>query len=283
MTDEEISNRLSECALGDDCGAFAAETIFGDWRITAFIAKGGTAEVYCAEHVVLGTPAAVKVLSEPLTDSRKARFLREAKLLAELKSAAFSAFLGYGEANGRPYIAEELLEPGELPMGDRSRAKYFDMTTWVNGGNDGMGGDGGEGGFGGVGGEGGVGGNGGNGGGCLILSCLGTLCIGPNGRIDISQTGREEGKNGSVGQPGLSGYAGCAGEKGEYGGCIGGNGGNGGAGGDGGQGALAGKAGMVDMEPPVRLNYLGLLLFRLVVILLLTTEMVMRMDLVLDE
>ena len=113
---------------------------------------------------------------------------------------------------------------------------YFDMTTWVNGGNGGMGGDGGEGGFGGVGGEGGAGGNGGNGGGCLILSCLGTLCIGPNGRIDISQTGREEGKNGSAGQPGLSGYAGCAGEKGEYGGCIGGNGGNGGAGGDGGQG-----------------------------------------------
>lgn len=125
MTDEEISNRLSECVLGDDRGTFAAGTIFGDWRITAFIAKGGTAEVYCAEHAVLGTPAAVKVLSEPLTDSRKARFLREAKLLAELKSSAFPAFHGYGEANGRPYIAEELLEPGELPTGDRPRAKYL--------------------------------------------------------------------------------------------------------------------------------------------------------------
>ena len=125
MTDEEISDRLSKCALGDDRGAFASGTLFGDWRITAFIAKGGTAEVYCAEHVVLGTPAAVKVLSEPLTDSRKVRFLREAKLLAELKSSAFPAFHGYGEANGRPYIAEELLEPGELPTGDRPRAKYL--------------------------------------------------------------------------------------------------------------------------------------------------------------
>ena len=125
MTEAEIEGRLSSCELGDERGAFAAGTLFGDWRITAFIAKGGTAEVYCAEHTVLGTPAAVKVLSEPLTDSRKARFLREAKLLAELKSSAFPAFHGYGEANGRPYIAEELLEPGELPAGDRARAKYL--------------------------------------------------------------------------------------------------------------------------------------------------------------
>ena len=125
MTDEEISNRLSECVLGDERGTFAAGTLFGDWRLTAFIAKGGTAEVYCAEHVLLGTPAAIKVLSEPLTDSRKARFLREAKLLAELKSSAFPAFHGYGEENGRPYIAEELLEPGELPTGDRPWAKYL--------------------------------------------------------------------------------------------------------------------------------------------------------------
>ena len=125
MTDEEISSRLSGCVLGEDRGTFTAGTAFGDWRITAFIAKGGTAEVYCAEHAVLGTSAAVKVLSEPLTDSRKARFLREAKLLAELKSPSFPAFHGYGEANGRPYIAEELLEPGELPAGDRPRAKYL--------------------------------------------------------------------------------------------------------------------------------------------------------------
>ena len=125
MTEAEIEGRLSSCELGDERGTFAAGTLFGDWRLTAFIAKGGTAEVYCAEHIVLGTPAAVKVLSEPLTDSRKARFLREAKLLAELKSPSFLAFHGYGEANGRPYIAEELLEPGELPAGDRARAKYL--------------------------------------------------------------------------------------------------------------------------------------------------------------
>ena len=125
MTDAEIESRLSRCPLDGERGSFSAGTVFGDWRVTAFIAKGGTAEVYCAEHVTLGTAAALKVLAEPLTDSRKARFLREAKLLAELKSPSFPAFHGYGEANGRPHLVEELLEPGELPTGDGPRAKYL--------------------------------------------------------------------------------------------------------------------------------------------------------------
>ena len=125
MTDAEIESRLADCSASGVRGSFAAGTVFGDWRLAAFIAKGGTSEVYCAEHVALGTSAAVKVLAEPLTGPRKARFLREAKLLAELNSPSFPAFRGYGEANGRPYIVEELLEPGELPTGDGPRARYL--------------------------------------------------------------------------------------------------------------------------------------------------------------
>ena len=62
MTDEEIASRLSCSALGTVRGSFAAGTLFGDWRLTAFISRGGTSEVYAAEHVTLGTPAAVKIL-----------------------------------------------------------------------------------------------------------------------------------------------------------------------------------------------------------------------------
>ena len=40
---------------------FAAGAIFGDWRLTAFIGRGGNGEVYCAEHVALGTSAALKI------------------------------------------------------------------------------------------------------------------------------------------------------------------------------------------------------------------------------
>ena len=103
---------------------FAAGTIFGDWRLTAFIGRGGNGEVYCAEHVSLGTSVALKVLArdEPRA---KERFVREAKLLSELKSTSFPQFYSYGEANGCPYLAMELLEPGDLPAGDRNVARFL--------------------------------------------------------------------------------------------------------------------------------------------------------------
>ena len=103
---------------------FAAGTIFGDWRVTAFIGRGGNGEVYCAEHVALGTSAAVKVLvrDEPRA---KERFLCEAKMLSELKSKSFPQFYSYGEANGVAYLAMELLEPDELPSGDRNVARFL--------------------------------------------------------------------------------------------------------------------------------------------------------------
>ena len=113
---------------------FPAGTVFGDWRITAFIGRGGNGEVYCAEHVSLGTPAAVKVLTRE-DERAKTRFAREARLLSDLKSEAFPHFFAYGEANPPTqssgainrtvYIAMELLEPGELPKGDRAVAKFM--------------------------------------------------------------------------------------------------------------------------------------------------------------
>ena len=105
-------------------GRFPVGTIFGDWRLTAFIGRGGSGEVYCAEHVSLGTSAAVKVLvrGEPRA---KERFTREAKLLSELTSASFPKFYSHGEANGCAYIAMELLEPGDMPSGDKSVARFL--------------------------------------------------------------------------------------------------------------------------------------------------------------
>ena len=103
---------------------FPVGSIFGDWRLTAFIGRGGSGEVYCAEHVRLGTSAAVKVLVRD--DARaKERFSREARLLSELKSDAFPRFFAYDEANGHAYLAMELLEPGDLPSGDRAVAQFM--------------------------------------------------------------------------------------------------------------------------------------------------------------
>ena len=103
---------------------FPAGAVFGDWRVTAFIGRGGNGEVYCAEHIRLGTPAAVKVLVRD-DERAKARFEQESKLLSKLKSDAFPRFFAYGEANGTAYMAMELLEPGGLPSGDSATAKFM--------------------------------------------------------------------------------------------------------------------------------------------------------------
>lgn len=124
MKDNDLYRRCASASHVKDAGSFADGTVFGDWRLTAFIGRGGSGEVYCAEHTVLGMSAAVKILVRS-EDRAKARFLREAKMLAQLKSSAFPRFYAYGEANGALYLAMELLEPGELPAGDRATAKFM--------------------------------------------------------------------------------------------------------------------------------------------------------------
>ena len=124
---DEIAARCSAHAPMAASGRFAAGTVFGDWRLTAFIGRGGNGEVYCAEHATLGTPAAVKVLMRE-DERARTRFAREARLLARLRSESFPRFFAYGEANGHPYLAMELLEPGDLPTGDRAIARFMLKT-----------------------------------------------------------------------------------------------------------------------------------------------------------
>ena len=125
---DESSDSIAElCAahgLLVEQGRFAPGMVFGDWRLTAFIGRGGNGEVYCAEHIALGTPAAVKVLTREENRSKE-RFAREASFLSRMKSAAFPRFFAYGEANGSVYLAMELLEPGELPANNRSVARFM--------------------------------------------------------------------------------------------------------------------------------------------------------------
>lgn len=103
---------------------FPSGMVLGDWRLTAYIGRGGSGEVYCAEHVALGTPAAVKVLARD-DDRARARFEREAKLLSRLKSASYPRFFAYGKDKGAQYLAMELLEPGDMPTGDRAVAQFM--------------------------------------------------------------------------------------------------------------------------------------------------------------
>ena len=121
---DEIEGILSAHERMPTGASFQDGAVFGNWRVTAFIGKGGSGEVYRAVHVSLGTSAALKVLVRNESRDRE-RFVREARLLSELKSASFPQFFEYGEANGFFYLVMELLEPGDLPSGDRDVARFL--------------------------------------------------------------------------------------------------------------------------------------------------------------
>ena len=56
-----LESFLAAHAPVDVSAAFASGDQFGDWRVTAFLGRGGSGEVYRVVHNTLGTAAALKV------------------------------------------------------------------------------------------------------------------------------------------------------------------------------------------------------------------------------
>jgi Tol biopolymer transport system component len=86
------------------------------YRITAAIGAGGMGEVYRAADTKLGRDVAIKVLPAEVAQDpeRLARFEREAKLLASLNHPNIAAIYGLEEADGKPFLALELVEGEDL-------------------------------------------------------------------------------------------------------------------------------------------------------------------------
>ncbi|MBR4652844.1 MAG: serine/threonine protein kinase [Kiritimatiellae bacterium] len=128
---QEIEGFLSAHGRMVTGASFSDGEMFGDWRVTAFLGKGGGGEVYRAVHATLGMVAALKV-HVPRTDGNVAReeaartrFVRETGFLAQNAHPAFPRFLGSGERSGFPWYAMELLESRELPSRDGDVAKFL--------------------------------------------------------------------------------------------------------------------------------------------------------------
>ncbi len=94
----------------------------GCWRVAAFVARGGSGEVYRAIDARNGHVAALKILHRTDPAARE-RFAREIQTLAELHDRAFPALFESGEFGGRPWAATEFLQPLELPSSDRAVAR----------------------------------------------------------------------------------------------------------------------------------------------------------------
>ncbi|MBR3222071.1 MAG: serine/threonine protein kinase [Kiritimatiellae bacterium] len=122
-TESEITSFLSAHGPFEDPPLFSNGDSMGEWMIRAFLGRGGSAEVYRAENMTTGLIAALKILCKS-DDRTRERFKRETRLLAEIQSSTFPKFYGAGCADGRFYIAEELLGPMQTPKADAEVARF---------------------------------------------------------------------------------------------------------------------------------------------------------------
>jgi serine/threonine protein kinase len=90
-------------------------TELGGYRIVEPLGRGGTSVVYRAEHVRLGRPAALKLLSPGLGDADfSGRFLRESQLAASLDHPGIVPIYDAGEEDGLLWIAMACVDGTDL-------------------------------------------------------------------------------------------------------------------------------------------------------------------------
>jgi eukaryotic-like serine/threonine-protein kinase len=86
------------------------------YRLVSLLGRGGMGSVWRADHLVLRTPVALKLLRREILDQpdAHARFLREAQAAAALRSAHVVQILDFGVDHDNPFIVMELLEGESL-------------------------------------------------------------------------------------------------------------------------------------------------------------------------
>ena len=90
--------------------------VAGRFRLGQMLGRGGMGSVWRAVHLGLDVPCAVKFIEGELASlpEAQARFEREAKAAAQLRSPHVVQILDHGVWDGTPYIAMELLEGEDL-------------------------------------------------------------------------------------------------------------------------------------------------------------------------
>ncbi len=88
--------------------------ILGNYRLKSLLGRGGFADVYLAEHIYLGTPAAIKVLSIQITSDNIELFSKEARTVATLFHPHILRVLDFGIEHGIPYLVMDYAPNGTL-------------------------------------------------------------------------------------------------------------------------------------------------------------------------
>jgi serine/threonine protein kinase len=110
----------------------------GKYKITKLIGEGGMASVYQAEHEMLGTKVAIKVLNPILSANAhiKERFRNEAKLMASLNHPNITKVIDFDEQPQQLSIIMEFLEGEDLnqkikrngPLSEKEITDVFSQT-----------------------------------------------------------------------------------------------------------------------------------------------------------
>jgi serine/threonine protein kinase len=87
----------------------AGTTLEGRYRVDELIGRGGMADVYRGNDVMLDRAVAIKVLTER-DDGERDRFLREARSMARLNHRNIVAVYDAGRSDGWSYIVMELVD-----------------------------------------------------------------------------------------------------------------------------------------------------------------------------
>lgn len=115
----------------------------GDFRRLERIGSGGMGVVHLAEQEPLGRRVALKLMrpDQFARSSSRARFLREAEVLARLQHPSIVQIHAYGEDEGIPYLAMEWIDGASLAdclerLTDRDPARLRGHDLWTALGRD---------------------------------------------------------------------------------------------------------------------------------------------------
>lgn len=92
------------------------QVVAGKYRLDSVLGEGGMGIVYRGTHVDLGEPVAVKFLKHAWADRPefRARFRREAVILAKLRHPGIVTVLDFGELGGELFMVMELIRGTSL-------------------------------------------------------------------------------------------------------------------------------------------------------------------------
>src|SRR6266700_2891126 len=86
----------------------------GNYKLIRFLGKGGNAEVYLGEHVLLKTRAAIKVLQTRLGKDGTEDFLTEARTIANLEHPNIVRVLDCSVEDNTPFLVMSYAPNGSL-------------------------------------------------------------------------------------------------------------------------------------------------------------------------